>query len=170
MTISRRTWRRFDNVVRIHPHHEEGYRQMLQALCAKWMGGDEEMFTFAREAVAQAPAGSPLGMLIPTAHLEHVMRHEGDSDGYLARPDVLAELHAAADRSVRHPAFARRPGWPLAPNMFAFVFAMADQHAAAADQFQMIGDIVTDWPWTLFDEPGQTFRDFRAAAYRRSGR
>ncbi|WP_051760117.1 hypothetical protein [Herbidospora cretacea] len=160
------TWRRFDNVLRIHPFHVEAYQQMLQAMCAKWMGSDEEMFTFAREAAAQAPEGSPIGMLIPSAHLEYRMSE--NLVEYFTRADVVAELHAAADRSVRHPAFFRCQGWPQAPNMFALAFCLAGQYAAAADQFDMIGDLGTKWPWELFGDPGRRFHDFRTEAYRKA--
>ncbi|GIH29286.1 hypothetical protein Aph01nite_75960 [Acrocarpospora phusangensis] len=163
-------WRRFDNVLRIHPFHEEAYNQMLQALCAKWSGSDEEMFTFAREAAAQAPAGSPIGTLVATAHLEYCLNHRDDPGNYLARPGIVAELHTAADQSVRHPSYRRRPGWPVAPNVFAMVFCMAEEYAAAADLFQMFGDIATEWPWTMFDDPARTFRGFRAEALQKAGR
>ncbi|WP_214103594.1 DUF4034 domain-containing protein [Acrocarpospora catenulata] len=161
-------WRRFDEVLRLHPYHELSYVQMLQNLCAKWTGSDEEMFTFAREAVAQAPEGSPIGRVIADAHLEYAWGHQ--NLGHLAQPHVVAEIHAAADRSIRHRDFRRRQGWQVPVNVFALVFTLANEYVAAADQFQRLDGMVTAKPWESFDEPVKMFRSFQATVLRYAGR
>lgn len=140
--------RRFDDVVARHPGHLLAHEQMLQHRCAKWSGSHEQMFDFARGAVAKMPAGSPLGVLIPAAHLEMWLAlRSGQDDEYLRGAEVVAELNAAADQSVRHPDYRRRPGWPVAHNYFALLFARAGDHRSAAEQFEVIGDLVTERPW-----------------------
>ncbi|WP_285705029.1 hypothetical protein [Microtetraspora sp. NBRC 16547] len=157
------TRRRFAEVVARHPLHLHAHDEMLRGLSARWGGNEEEMFDFARATVATSPPGSPLGRLVASAHLERWF-WEGMPDGYLNRPDVLAELHAAADRSVRHPAYRRRPGWPITDNLFAYVFVMAGDYTAARELFGMIGDLVTGYPWYRHGDPIAVFDQMRALA------
>jgi len=160
--------RRFDEVVRRHPYHRIAHEQMLQYLCRKWFGSDEEMYAFARAAAAKAPAGSPLGKLVAVAHVEKWLDLPGGEDvTYMTQPEVRAELRAAADQSVRHPYFQRRPGWPVVHNVFAFAFVCAGEWALAAEQFDVIGDRVTEWPWQYFRADAvSAFTELRADAYR----
>ncbi|WP_157546100.1 hypothetical protein [Microtetraspora fusca] len=120
------------------------------------------MFAFARKAAAAAPSGGPLPLVVVSAHIEQWLSlSEEEDDGYFKQPDVLAELHAAADRSVRHPAFRRRPGWPAGHNALAFAFALAGDHAAAKEQFTAVGDLVTDWPWCYLGDESTAFAEMR---------
>ncbi|MGI5488518.1 hypothetical protein [Microtetraspora malaysiensis] len=146
------TRRRFAEAVARHPLHLHAHDEMLRGLSPRWGGNEEEMFDFARATVATAPPGSPLGRLVARAHLEHWFG-ERMPDGYLKRPDVLAELRAAADRSVRDPTYRRRPGWPITDNLFAYVFVMAEDYTAARELFGMIGDLVTAYPWSHHGDP-----------------
>lgn len=50
----------WDGLVARAPHHFEGHWQALQYWCAKWFGSDQQMMSFARRAVRNAPPGSPL--------------------------------------------------------------------------------------------------------------
>jgi hypothetical protein len=64
---------------------------------------------------------------------------------------VVAALHEAAGRSVRHPAFARRRDWPLAFNAFAMAFALAGDHRSARPLFRALGNRATTMPWQYLD-------------------
>jgi hypothetical protein len=146
--------RRFTEVVRRHPHHKWAHGAMQQYLCAKWHGSHEQMFAFARQAARNAPAGSPLHGAIAEAHLEKYvdLGRAGASAGYLEQPEVTAELMAAAERSVLHPAYERRPGWPRLHNTFAFVLHRADQYQEAYRLYQEIGDDhITEHPWDYWN-------------------
>ncbi len=159
--------RRFADVVARHPHHRIAHEQMLQYRCRKWFGSHEQMFEFARETVAKAPAGSLLGNLIVAAHIERWLDLPSDeSVGFLEDEAVRAEFNAAADLSVRHPAYRKRPGWPSAHNTFAMGFCLADDLPSAAEQFEVIGDQVTEWPWQYInsDDPVQQFTAWREDA------
>jgi hypothetical protein len=157
---------RFDQIIARHPTHLRAHLQMLQQLCRKWGGSHEKMHAFAREAAAAAPAGSPLGLLIVYAHIEEWLDLGSEGRGYFKSPEVIASIHAAADRSVRHPDYRPQPGWPTVHNPFAMAFCLAGEHAAAAQQFRVIGDHVTRMPWTyLKGKPGATFLARRTTAY-----
>ncbi|MEV4542921.1 DUF4034 domain-containing protein [Micromonospora echinaurantiaca] len=159
--------RRFDEVVARHPWHRIAHEHMLQYRCEKWFGSHEEMFDFARAALAKAPAGSPLGQLVPTAHLEKWLDlPSGEDAAYLDDDAVRAELNAAADHSVRHPDYHARPGWPTVHNLFAMAFAMAGDLRSAAGQFEVIGDLVTEWPWQYLNgrDPAAPFLAWRRQA------
>ncbi|MEV5742376.1 hypothetical protein AB0L30_20180 [Microbispora rosea] len=158
--------RRFHAATSRHPGHLHTHTQMLQWLCAKWFGSEEEMFAFARRTVADAPPGSPLGRLVAEAHLEKWLSLDrGEDDEYMTRPDVRAELRAAADRSVRHPAYRRRPGWPEDHNVFACAFVLAADHVAARERFEALGDLVTETPWRYLGDPGGICARMRQIAY-----
>jgi len=159
--------RRFDEVVKRHPYHHMAHEQMLQYLCRKWFGSHEEMFAFARSAAAESPPGSPLGELVATAHIERWLDlPSGEDAAYMTQPEVVAELHRAADHSIRSPYYRPRPGWPAVHNVFAFAFCLAGEWAAAADQFDIIGDRIA-WIWGyLGGNKVEAFADMRAKAYR----
>lgn len=159
--------RRFTGVIRRHPTHRIAHLQMLQYLCKKWFGSHEEMFTFAREVVAKAPAGSPLGQLVASAHIEMWLDlPSGEDRDYMTRPDVRADLNAAADHTIRHPAYRPRPGWPQVHNTFAFAFALSGDRRAAVQQFEIIGNRVTEGPWDYYRrDPGTAFLELRRFAY-----
>ncbi|MFE9657410.1 DUF4034 domain-containing protein [Micromonospora sp. NPDC006431] len=140
--------RRFDAVTDRHPWHRIAHEHMLQYRCRKWFGSHEEMFEFARSAAVKAPAGFALGQLVPIAHLEMWLDLPvGEDAEYIGAAAVVAELNAAADQSVRHPDYQRRPGWPVVHNLFAMGFATAGDFRSAVEQFEVIGDLVTEWPW-----------------------
>jgi hypothetical protein len=117
------------------------------------------------------PAGSPLGQLTAVAHLEHWLdlpREEDDE--YIRSASVRAELLAAAERSVLHPDYVRRPRWPIAHNVFAMALKFSDELAAAAVQFDTVGDLITEWPWYYAGEPVEVFQQVREETYRTLGR
>jgi hypothetical protein len=135
---------RFEATVRRAPGHLAAHRQQLQQVCAKWSGSHELMHAFARESMLGAAPGSPLGELVAIGHLEQWLRDEG---GTLKRPETVASLHEAADRSIRHPDYRRTRDWARTFNVFAMAFSLAGERAAAKPLFDAIGDRVTRFPW-----------------------
>lgn len=101
------------------------------------------------------------------AHLEQWLDTDGPAgmDHLRARPtrDVV---RAAADGSIHHPDFTRRPGWPVAPNAFAMFFSLTEDHRDAIAAFDVAGDHVADSPWTYLNgEPAETYNAMRARAH-----
>ena len=66
---------------------------------------------------------------------------------------MLADLHAAAARSVLHPEFKRGPRWLVGHNVFALAFSLAGDHSAALEQFRRLGVTATLTPWENFCVP-----------------
>jgi len=162
--------RRFSEVVARHRWHRSAHARMLQQKCAKWGGSDELALEFARSAVEQIPAGCTLGSMVAVAHFEAALRADGTIEDYLVRPEVLAEVHAAADKSVRHPDFRPIPGHQTANGWFALVFHLAGDHAAAAERFDAIGNLPTELPWGYYRDAARAYRRYRTKAYRAAGR
>ena len=159
------TRRRFDEVVRRYPWHRDAHSHMLQQLCLKWSGSHELMHDFAESAAAAAPPGSPLGVLVADAHIEHWLDlPEGEDGEYMHSPEVGERLRLAADRSVRHNRYERRPGWAAADNAFAMAFTLNGDRPAAAERFAVLGDRVTRWPWSYLATPDVAFTRARSAA------
>lgn len=158
--------RRFAEAIARHRWHVGAHLRLLTQLKAKWGGSHDEMHQFADGTVAGAPPGSPLGMLVVEAHLERWLGlPAGEDVAHLRQPEVRAALHQAADRSVRHPAYQRRPGWPAAYNRFAMAFWVAGEYDAAAGQFDAIGDLITEWPWDCLNDGPRAFVKARSECY-----
>jgi len=156
------TYRRFTEVQRRYRWHLTAHEHMLQQLCLKWGGSHELMHDFARRTLAQMPVGSPLGELVAVAQLEHWLDlSRGEQRSYLRRPEVRAELTAAADRSIRHPAYVAPARAAVVHNLFALAFAQIGDAPSAATQFELIGDRVTEWPWNYLGTPAEEFAAVR---------
>jgi hypothetical protein len=158
---------RFEATVRRRPGHLGAHKQQLQQVCRKWSGSHEEMHAFARTSMLNASPGSALGELVATAHLEHWLDLDSPEDGaYIRRADVIAQLHEAADRSVRHPAHGRPRGWLTSYNTFAMAFSLAGERKAAAELFEAIDGRVTESPWNYLhgSDPVKPFREWRRVA------
>ncbi|MEU4559020.1 hypothetical protein AB0F72_11565 [Actinoplanes sp. NPDC023936] len=159
--------RRYDRLVAADPHHLPGQLQLLQTLCPKWSGSWEQLHEFTRDAAAAAPPGSPHGVLVAEAHIEHVLELDGRPAmlGYLAQEQVRAEIYQAAQRSIWDPAFTRGYGWLEALSTFALVFTLLDDQRAAASAFGPLGNLATEHPWDyLSDDPVGEFRKARSWA------
>ncbi|MET7278907.1 hypothetical protein ABZS29_11810 [Kribbella sp. NPDC005582] len=156
---------RFQQAISRHATNLKAHAEWLQTCCQKWEGSHDRMFHLARSAAGAAPDGNMLHALVPLAHLEVMTDLAGTaSRRYLTQPDVQAELRAAADRSVLHPAAELRPGWPLYFNTFAMAFANAGDRPAAAAVFSRLGDQSTDFPWKYAGgDPAKAFSKARAA-------
>ncbi|MGH3391089.1 MAG: hypothetical protein ACRDOO_19650, partial [Actinomadura sp.] len=126
------------------------------------------MHRFAEETAATAPPHSGLAVLVADAHIERWLYIGRDGDGrtHLHRPETRADLHAAADRSVRHPAYRRRPGWQRDHNLLAMPFWLAEEYDAAAEMFDVLGDQFTGSPWHyLSGTPAEVFARARDETY-----
>ncbi|GAA2593217.1 hypothetical protein GCM10010435_85230 [Winogradskya consettensis] len=147
--------RRFEQVIARNRWHRGAYHVLLQQKCAKWGGSDELALDFARRTVAAMPDGNPLGTLIAWAHFEIAAQISGED--YLARPEVVAEVHAAANRSIFHPAFPRTPGFQSSFGIFAIAFGGGGEARAAQSCFDAIGDYPSEQPWSYLGDPATVF-------------
>ncbi|GAA2567734.1 hypothetical protein GCM10010435_46860 [Winogradskya consettensis] len=161
---------RFDAVAARHPFHVVAHEQRLQYLCKKWFGSHEEMFAFAREATAAAPAASLIPELIFIAHIEMWLTLPGGEDAeYIGTEEVAAELHAAAEKSIFHPDLEFTHGWIPRANAFAMGFDLAGESEAAARVFDLLGDNVGGWIWAYRGDAVTQFREARDRAYAHRG-
>lgn len=141
---------RFAEATARHRWHIGAHHALHTQLLAKWGGSHELSLEFAEATAASAPPSSGLATLVAISHVEHWVRGDDETENHMTRPETVAALHAAADRSVRHPDYRPRPGWQDDFNAFAMVFWQADQPDAAAQMFDRIGDQVTEYPWSTF--------------------
>ncbi|MEU4618386.1 DUF4034 domain-containing protein [Actinoplanes sp. NPDC023801] len=157
---------RFDAVVKYAPEHVMAHEQRLQYLCAKWSGSHEEMFAFARESASKATPGSQVHNIVAAAHIEYWLRlPSGEDQEHMRHPQVRQELIAAANQSVLHPSFRFVPGWPSRANTFAMALHMSGEFGWAARVFDVVGDHVTDWPWSYRGNAAKRFVSARKDAY-----
>ncbi|AGL21489.1 DUF4034 domain-containing protein [Actinoplanes sp. N902-109] len=161
--------RRFEQAIAHVRWNTPAHYTLLQHRCAKWGGSDELALTFARETVAGMPAGHRLGGMVPIAHFEVALQSDEGFD-YLKRPEVVAEVEAAADKSIRHPAFDRGPGFQGVEGWFAMVFAKAGAHRSAAECFDRIGDVPDEQPWSYLGKAEVVYARTRNEVRRALGR
>jgi hypothetical protein len=161
--------RRFEAARSRVPGYLAAHRERLRQLSPQWGGSCEEMHDFAGRSMRAAPAGSPLGELVATAHLEEWLDRGGDPESvFMSGGVVLRALHDAAERSVRHRAFVRHRDWPLTFNTFAMAFALAGDNAAARPLFRALGNRATEMPWRHLDprSPLVAFLEWRSRVNR----
>ncbi|GAB2913682.1 hypothetical protein [Streptomyces mayteni] len=154
----------FDEVVRRAPRHVGAHCTYLDQLVPQHGGTTEEMHAFAYGAMTHLPGVSPLGVLVPLAHLESLMADGARTCAYLSNPLVARQLHDAAARSVLHPDYRRGPDWVWEHNMFAMMFSLTGEQAAAHDMFRALGGRFTSDPWGRFR--GDPRRAHRRARHR----
>lgn len=144
--------RRYDHVVRLDPHHLDAQIRLLQQLCPKWGGDFATMHAFAAQCAADAPPGYPNAALVVDGHMERWLDLESGKDAeYIRSEPVASEIRAAAERSVLHPAFERRPGWIYALSMFALGFTMSGDWSRAKQCFVALGPYADEWGWQYMD-------------------
>ncbi|HYU86371.1 MAG TPA: hypothetical protein VEK80_16330 [Kribbellaceae bacterium] len=161
---------RFTEAVRRHPTNLKAHAEFMQSLCAKWGGSDEQMFRFARGAASRSPGGNMLAYLVALCHLEiHLGLRGAERSSYVRRPDVQADLRAAAAHSIWNPAAEFRPGWPLPLNVFAMAFDLSGDRQAAASVFERLGGNVTTFPWGYLGGLRGTEKRFAEARKRALG-
>ncbi|MET7644312.1 hypothetical protein ABZS83_11815 [Streptomyces sp. NPDC005426] len=146
---------RRDAALRRAPLDLETHVEWVSQLQPRWGGEPGQAMVFARDALARAPQGDRLGCVIAMAHIEDWV--ESDQEGCLRTPEIQAELRNAADHSILHPAYVRRPGWHHDFNVFAMALSLAGERHTAARVFHALDGAYTSWPWAYFEEPEKQF-------------
>ncbi|MFI6702886.1 hypothetical protein ACIBJC_28740 [Streptomyces sp. NPDC050509] len=146
---------RLDAALRRDPLDLETHLEWVSQSQPRWGGEPGQALGFARDAFARAPQGHRLGCVVAMAHIEEWV--ESDTAECLETPEIQAELRNAADHSILHPAYPRRPGWQYDFNTFAMALSLADERHTVRRVFQALDGAYTDWPWTYFAEPEEQF-------------
>lgn len=156
--------RRLDRLRAVCAPHWPGERAYLQITCPKWGGSWEVADAFVRETTGQVPAGAASHALVAELHVERWIDVEpAEGHEYLAQPAVLAELRAAADRSVWHPAW--RPGLldVEVHSVFALAFSLGGALVDAGRHFRALDGRLAD-SWRYVTHLGRPLDAYRAEA------
>lgn len=151
---------RLEAALRRDPLDLEVHLQWVSQLQPRWSGAPGEALAFARKAFAQAPAGARLGCVIAYAHIEEWV--ESDEGGCLDSAAVREELRTAAEQSILHPGYERRPGWQYEFNTFAMALSLADARETARRVFAELGGARTERPWRYLADPDRQYARFRS--------
>jgi hypothetical protein len=160
--------RRYDRLGAHHPYTYIAGYHLVQQLQPKWGGSWEKVAEFSAELLRSAPPGS-IGLLaVAAGHMEH-FGAVGNAEGtaLLRDPKVVAQIHAAADVTVRHPAFQPGYRYYTAHDWFAMLFSLIGDHAAAAPHFRALAGRRTPLWSEYFDNAGATYADLRDRALAR---
>ncbi|HEX6500650.1 MAG TPA: hypothetical protein VF054_16700 [Micromonosporaceae bacterium] len=158
--------RRYDHVARYAPHCFFAQSRMLQQLCPKWSGDFDKAYAFARECAEAAPDGAINAALVADYYLERWLDFgdKAEAAAFLRRPEVQQEIRRAGGRSVLHPAHERGYKWYWAHNLFAALFSLAGDYAAAAVHFRAVGPYGDRFVWGYLGEPTRNFVEHRDRA------
>jgi hypothetical protein len=146
---------RRDAALRRDPLDLETHLEWVSQLQPRWGGEPGQALAFAQDAAARAPEGHRLGCVIAMAYIEEWV--ESERGDYLETSEIQAQLREAADHSILHPAYVRRPGWQQDFNTFAMALSLADERHTVRRVFQALDGAYTAWPWTYFAEPEKQF-------------
>lgn len=153
----------FNEANRRGPGIYQAHHRMVLNLSEKWYGSHELCYDFARQAHANLPEGSPAHAVIAQAHVErwlHYSSFEGDegaAHAHVTDPRVVAEVRAAAMRSVLSPQASSSWRTADALNHFAFYAVLAGDRPFAAEMAKRIGAYVTDSPWEYLGNPVESY-------------
>ncbi|MGW7822400.1 hypothetical protein ACWGLF_30800 [Streptomyces puniciscabiei] len=142
---------RRDAALRRDPLDLETHIEWVSQLQPRWGGEPGEALAFAREAFTKAPEAHRLGCVIAVAHIEDWV--ESDSKNCLIKPAIQDELLEAAEHSILHPAYARRPGWQEDFNIFAMALSLASERLVLPRVFRELRGAYTPWPWRYMAQP-----------------
>ncbi|MFE6686409.1 hypothetical protein ACFVFQ_07995 [Streptomyces sp. NPDC057743] len=146
---------RLHAALRRDPLNVEAHLEWVSQLQPRWGGEPGQALAFARGALAHAPQGHRLGCVLAMAHIEDWV--ESDQGDCLQTAVIQAELRAAADHSILHPAYAYRPGWQHDFHMFAMALSLAGERHTVRRVFGALDGAYTSWPWSYFAEPEKQF-------------
>jgi hypothetical protein len=166
--------------LRRDPHNFDLHLSAATFYCAKWHGTHEQMFTVARTAAANAPAGSTAAMLPLFAHFQYLLReHIWGSESvddfnrrfvlcqeYMKTPAVLREVddcvakwRAGGPRALGRTMTCRH--WQ------ALAYYLSDRDRLARPVHDEIGPYLGSTPaWAHFGGEERTFQVARLCAYR----
>ncbi|MGW7529134.1 hypothetical protein [Streptomyces sp. NPDC054783] len=153
---------RRDAALRRDPLDLDTHVEWVSQLQPRWGGEPGQALAFAREAFAGAPEGHRLGCVIAIAHIEDWV--ESDRGNCLITPEIQDELLEAAERSILHPAYVRRPGWQQDFNMFAMALSLAAERIALPRVFHELQGAYTSWPWRYMAKPEEMYARARRNA------
>ncbi|NGO81706.1 hypothetical protein G6045_39565 [Streptomyces sp. YC504] len=146
--------------VRRDPLNLDIHLEWVSQLQPRWGGEPGQALEFARKAFAAAPDGHRLGCAVAMAYVEQWV--ESDDTDCLQDPRIRTELREAAERSVLHHAYERRPGWQGDYNIFAMALSLAGS-SKASNVFRELDGVFTEWPWTFMADPQKAYARFRKA-------
>ncbi|MFI6376044.1 hypothetical protein [Streptomyces sp. NPDC050546] len=146
--------------LRRDPLNLDIHLEWVSHLQPRWGGEPGQALEFARKAVTAAPDGHRLGCVVAMAHIEDWV--ESDDRDCLQQPQIRTELREAAERSILHHAYQRRPGWQGDYNMFAMALSLAGS-STASNVFRELDGVITEWPWTFMADPEKAYARFRKA-------
>lgn len=146
---------RRDAALRRDPLNLDAHLAWMTQLQPRWGGEPGQALAFAEDAFSRAPQGHRLGCVLPMAYIEEWV--ESERGDHLETDEIRARLREAADHSILHPSYVRRPGWQQDFNTFAMALSLADERHTVRRVFRTLDGAYTEWPWTFFAEPEKQF-------------
>jgi tetratricopeptide (TPR) repeat protein len=128
--------RQFRRAILADPVDDKAYYAKFEYLKPKWYGSEEEMFSFAREAVRKAPPNSTIPTVLIGAHLEmYYQSYENKS--YFRNANVWKEM-----KEVFKIVSKSFPESKNIHNWFAKIAYLAGDYEVARQELKKVGD---DW-------------------------
>lgn len=160
-----------DEVRRRAPQHRGAHSVMLKYLSWRWFGSVDAAFAFARAAVAGAPAGSNLAVLIPEVHLDvcteqYQSKGKAAAKAYWKNPAVARELLDAHNKCFHTGSFKPTMDTPITRAYFAYTLWKSGEREAAAEHLRAMN---VSTPYGPFEAPIMVFGETVKRARRECG-
>jgi hypothetical protein len=150
---------RFDESVRREPGLLGVHLETLLGLSPLGVGSLADSTVFARAVSDTAPAGSPLHVLVPLAHLIRFdLEPRGARRAATFSSEVIREVELARSLSVDHAAWVGGPGAAEVWNVFAMAAMRCGDPVAARRCVVESGAVRTFHPWSTLADGDTWYR------------
>ncbi|MFI6688108.1 hypothetical protein [Streptomyces sp. NPDC050485] len=143
------------------PHHMGAHLAALHYHCEKWHGSRAQADEFATASAARAPRGSLLSALPLFAVYEHL------PEVVIVRDFYRTAVVGRAMDGALHAAHQARPDDPVLPHvrhLLVLFLVRAERWAESMDQFVALDGYVGALPWTVCEDPAESYALCRALA------
>ncbi|MEU6772377.1 hypothetical protein [Streptomyces sp. NPDC046759] len=150
--------------------NREAYVNMLGYLSPGEGGSRLQVLDFVDSLRARMPANAPCAAIELTAqvHQYHAILDRGGVEALVARSHWSQLMAAQAlDRAAHtwgQPGFLRHAKALADLNLLAYALMAAERRAEAGSVFEVIGGVVTAWPWRTGGDPVTEFDQMRQRA------
>ncbi|MFF7355731.1 MULTISPECIES: hypothetical protein [Streptomyces] len=147
--------------------NREAYLSMLAYLSPEEAGSRIQVLEFVDTLGARMPANAPCVATELTAQVMqyHAILHRGGFEALVARNHWSQAMAAQALDRVAHtwaqPGFLRHAKAVADLNLLAYALMAADRRAEARPVFEVVGGLVTPWPWQTGGDPVAEFDQTR---------
>lgn len=159
-TVSRQL---FEAALERCPQHRVAWENYLYSQTHRWSRRPaEDSMREAHEYCRQLPEGHSLWSLVPQAAINLAIDKGLSPKAMSGNPGLVYCVVEAYTRGLGSPRYQEALTTLEDRNLFAFTLDCCGRHDLARREFEKLGLRKSEYPWSLFQDPDQQFREVRA--------